>query len=969
MYSTQYLQQLNAIRRKDPLREACTALNLVIPKTANLERLRGALLDYWYFIYTNLRSQHQIIDIIRRFSPKATISGSDDDTTTQATPHTLSLSTSTTTPSSTIDAIAMPHCTQDLAVNKDDEETLLNQYDVDGAAEEILGYDDDDEEEEEEEYYDRREDDDEGGKLLDEDSEFKAFQRRVRIDETQRAEGNRRAGGIKTQRAMVKAWEEFLERALKKGEIRDRIINEHHLLLYIKFCAERPKRTRKGHDIPGTFIGASHIKKLYFGALRIRKEQEADDPTLTRRRPATSVRVWDALKGRMNEALHRVRKKVFFFGGLIPEEDAPDIIANTFLAGITDEQMAAVGKGFLSHRELRSVINGHLCWTAQNASGNRGDDFRALKLSELQPYIFLHPNKETPVECILGLQGEEKAGAGRGMRTKINPVYTVFIAHLQPEMCPLGAFAFYHHYIHDMKDITGSVNIDWSINKSWRQVRILHGQKSPTTPYNEQSLYNLYVKAFASAGFVSGIKAHLPRHILGYRQEKLGVDSQHTSKLGWTRGETYFDTYAPSLPKEAILGAHGYKVHEVYDPVWRHVHVPEQFLKLVCPMAEQIHAEVVGKDNLSGTTNYWAMVISLRPYLFQCGAVIFQSCPNSALFKLPALANHDVQAWMKTDFPTNLSLLQAKAGNPVDFQRIQDEAMRLSLEDMRCLLTAQTLELRALHHKLERRTAVLSPTKSFSTEAYHRSYTNISDSTSSSTLQPSFVLAPSQSEPASHNESPSTTLAPQSTAQIDLVLPHAMAFSKPGAPQLFWPPILGQRSVTWDQVFALIERPEMLWECWRPSKSLDKYSLDELWECYNAGEKVFNSEGVQTGVKPPLRQVEQYFQSKWRKEGAARKAWERMREIPEFVESESATRGVSPWAVLNELESSCIGKDGKAKGLAALTKYVKNQRFEKVQLIGSLERIAVANLRRPQPNEPQQVRIEHRQGSGWVSLT
>ena len=52
----------------------------------------------------------------------------------------------------------------------------------------------------------------------------------------------------------------------------------------------------------------SHIKKLYFGALRIRKEQEADDPTLSRRRPATSVHVWDALKGRMNEALQRVRK-------------------------------------------------------------------------------------------------------------------------------------------------------------------------------------------------------------------------------------------------------------------------------------------------------------------------------------------------------------------------------------------------------------------------------------------------------------------------------------------------------------------------------------------------------------------------------------------------------------------------------------------------------------------------------------
>lgn len=70
-----------------------------------------------------------------------------------------------------------------------------------------------------------------------------------------------------------------------------------------------------------------------------------------------------------------------------------------------------------SYGIVRSVVMGHLAWTGQNASGNRADDFRALKISELQPYTFLHPNGETGVQAILGLQGEEKAGAGRGMRT------------------------------------------------------------------------------------------------------------------------------------------------------------------------------------------------------------------------------------------------------------------------------------------------------------------------------------------------------------------------------------------------------------------------------------------------------------------------------------------------------------------------------------------------------------------------
>jgi len=42
---------------------------------------------------------------------------------------------------------------------------------------------------------------------------------------------------------------------------------------------------------------------MSFGALRIRKEQNAADITLASHRRATTVGVWDAIKNRMNEAL------------------------------------------------------------------------------------------------------------------------------------------------------------------------------------------------------------------------------------------------------------------------------------------------------------------------------------------------------------------------------------------------------------------------------------------------------------------------------------------------------------------------------------------------------------------------------------------------------------------------------------------------------------------------------------------
>ncbi|KAJ7722698.1 hypothetical protein B0H16DRAFT_1737605 [Mycena metata] len=197
-------------------------------------------------------------------------------------------------------------------------------------------------------------------------------------------------------------------------KIPNNIVDEHSLLLYIKFCAERPKQDRKGNDIPGTFVGASQLKKLFFGALRIRKEQDANLLTLARTRPATSVIFYDSIKTRMDEALTLVT----------------------------------------------SLVWGHLAWTAQHASGNRGDDFRALKLAELQPTVLKHPDKLTDIWAVLGMQSEQKAGK-RAMRTVAfyvslararclplqghNPVYSTFIANAKPEMCPLGGFALYFH--------------------------------------------------------------------------------------------------------------------------------------------------------------------------------------------------------------------------------------------------------------------------------------------------------------------------------------------------------------------------------------------------------------------------------------------------------------------------------------------------------------------------------------------
>ncbi|KAF8517098.1 hypothetical protein JB92DRAFT_3307239, partial [Gautieria morchelliformis] len=802
------------IKRKELLQTACRQLALSFKKTWNLLQLRQCLVNHWCVqCYLQVCSVFHTLCRYPDSVPAATL---------------LTIIIPPKSHSSSIPTVNEPPVEETLSASLgqkeacETEEALLSEFGVEGAAvEELLGYDEDglDEEEEEEEEVNLQDD----------------------IISTPCA----------WARSDYRPEQMFCEQAHSDGKIQDCIVGEHSLLLFIDWCATRPKRNRKGEELPGTFIGASQIKKMFFGVLRICKVQHARDPTLATKRPATTVIVYDAVKNRMDEALERARR------GLIPGEDAPDIVANTFLENVTDDQFHGIGLAFLQHRELRMVINGHLAWTCQNGTGNHGDDLRALKLCELQPFTWLHPNNETAVPCILGLQSEEKAGQ-RGMKTTVNPSYSTWITHRDPLQCPLGAMVFYHHYLHDVYQLSTKLDIDWSVNKNWRNVRVLVSS-SPTAPYNESNLYNLYCQAYKKANFVSNIKVHLPRHLLGYLQEKMAY---------------------------------------TYDPIWQHVRVPESFLRRVCPIAEEVLKSIHGKQNLSGACNYWDMIVTLRPYLFQCATAVYQVNPTSALFRLPALQGEEVVKWMCETFPRDLATLKANAASPIDLARIQNEALQMSLEEIRAELAKSNAQLTSFGTLLACRTAVLSPAKGYSNEGYARS--GRSTSTPCKKLKPNhrnedpFLETPlplpqqisgqtawtecedkdeSSVYPAVDGTlrafvlpSPSRPDEPRMRTQIDLVLPPATAFHASGATNTLWPPILGQQSVRWADVFSLIRQPGLLWDVWKPSKTLDQVqTVDELWQCWSAGESALDNAGNVTGSKPPLRLVEQYFKSTWRK--------------------------------------------------------------------------------------------------------
>lgn len=202
-------------RRKEPLLSLCQDIQVRVPKNATLERLRRALLDYWY-VTSNWRLDYtKYSNYDYRYPPTDVEPGSIDPVYVQVPveeqqaiaehhggisddlidpllrndpPPSIPQARERTNPAEAI-----------VDTSYDDDTSLLHDYYVDGAnAEDVLGFDDDDDGEE---YGDMEEDE------VISDSEFTSFQRDVRMHETKRAEANRRPGGIKTQKGVVKAWQ------------------------------------------------------------------------------------------------------------------------------------------------------------------------------------------------------------------------------------------------------------------------------------------------------------------------------------------------------------------------------------------------------------------------------------------------------------------------------------------------------------------------------------------------------------------------------------------------------------------------------------------------------------------------------------------------------------------------------------------------------------------------------------------
>lgn len=195
--------------------------------------------------------------------------------------------------------------------------------------------------------------------------------------------------------------------------------------------------------------------------------------------------------------------------------------------------------------------------------------------------------------------------------------------------------------------------------------------------------------------------------------------------------------------------------------------------------------------------------------------------PRSKLFKLPAFQDPDVIARMKDTFANEYSLAKASKGEPIDLQRIQNEQIRLALEETCSLLQEQNYRSAQMYELLQRRTNALSPATGFTLESYNRQCMSgdftinelikflIDQSMTSSSSAPRPVMSshpirlqapftggapsvlpecdalgiyvsPDGSQRAFICPSPALGASPRVRTEVDPVLPPKEAFVKPG---------------------------------------------------------------------------------------------------------------------------------------------------------------------------------------------
>ncbi|KAF8267002.1 hypothetical protein EI94DRAFT_1731730 [Lactarius quietus] len=284
----------------------------------------------------------------------------------------------------------------------------------------------------------------------------------------------RHSGGRQTEMSVLKTYKAWLPGALRKGIVRDSIIDANHMIHYLKYAATRCLFTKQGREKESDErLSAQSLKKIVTMLGRIRRQQQDSDPSLVQSRPASNSRCQDYIKSVMIEA-RRLRIQCANF----------DVTKGTLLEyELRPEQFTEVTTAIFNMDKVPSIVKSLFSWNWQSVTLNRGDELVNLPLAFLQPYAihipdFNHSNGK-PVGMnqsifgVLSMFWDTKTVNA----DKNEPTYNFVVPHRDPLRCAVGALAIMLHFMFDQGGLVGKTpGWDWANALTWRGVHLMFGR-------------------------------------------------------------------------------------------------------------------------------------------------------------------------------------------------------------------------------------------------------------------------------------------------------------------------------------------------------------------------------------------------------------------------------------------------------------------------------------------------------------
>lgn len=219
------------------------------------------------------------------------------------------------------------------------------------------------------------------------------------------------------------------------------IVDYHSLAGFMIRTMRRPKQNWKGDEAGGR-IGQSHIRKLFWLAIRIWKSQLLRDPSLDLTHPLDFGHCHAVTRNFMIQATKNTLE------GNIEGKDALDLSIGTGLNAMTREEHKLISILFLSTKQLITSLKGHLLWVLQKACAVRGNDIWEIRLLPRWTKQVLIDGKW--IDCGLLIQTGGKVKA-KGLSEKSHARLHTFIPNWVTLDCPVfGASMWYTLVLMDL---------------------------------------------------------------------------------------------------------------------------------------------------------------------------------------------------------------------------------------------------------------------------------------------------------------------------------------------------------------------------------------------------------------------------------------------------------------------------------------------------------------------------------------